>query len=241
MGWGGGHGAVWQLARVHTACSCEAGCKPVARSGRLSEEGGSAPAGCRQVSGLARAGQPAAEGEGRPQAATRAARTGGFAFLLPSLPFQEAGQPRAGRSPQLTPSLGRAGMWKLAGRACAPSPPKTHPSQTPGSANLGHLGRGAPDWDSITQDEVGVLLPPARPGSLPGRWQRCKTHWRGWGGSRKGGGGGWSHPAPLRVAATELQPRLGAPWGGWRAEAAFPPNAVFIRNETAEGISGSPH
>ena len=45
---------------------------------------------------------------------------------------------------------------------------------------------------------------------------------------------------PLSLA-TELQPRLGAPWGGWRAEAAFPPNSVFIRNETAEGISGSPH
>lgn len=167
-GGGGGHRAVWQLAPDHTACSCEAGCKPVARSGRLGEEGGSAPAGCRQVSCLARAGQPAAEGEGRSQAATRAARTGGFAFLLPSLPFQEAGQPRAGRSPQLTPSLGRAGMWKLAGRARAPSPPKTHPSQSPGSVNLGHLGRGAPDQDSITQDEVGVLLPPARPRSLPG-------------------------------------------------------------------------
>ena len=166
-GGGGGHRAVWQLARDHTACSCEAGCKPVARSGRLGE-GGSAPAGCRQVSCLARAGQPAAEGEGRSQAATRAARTGGFAFLLLSLPFQEAGQPRAGRSPQLTPRLGRAGMWKLAGRACAPSPPKTHPSQTPGSANLGHLGRGALHRDSITQDEVGVLLPPARPRSLPG-------------------------------------------------------------------------
>ncbi|XP_043323510.1 translation initiation factor IF-2-like [Cervus canadensis] len=93
---------------------------------------------------------------------------GGQPRQLPCNNVEEAGQPRAGRSPQLTPSLGRAGMWKLAGRARAPSPPKTHPSQTPGSVNLGHLGRGAPDQDSITQDEVGVLLPPARPRSLPG-------------------------------------------------------------------------
>lgn len=50
--------------------------------------------GCGQVSCLARVGQPAGEGEGRSQAATRAARLGGFAFLRPpSLSRKPAGYP----------------------------------------------------------------------------------------------------------------------------------------------------
>lgn len=112
------------------------------------------------MSRLARAGQPAGEGEGRSQAATRAA--GLEALLSPSLPPFPGSRPA--RSRLLTPIHPQPGPSRnveVGRKGLGPLPSKHTPISSPVSASVGHLAvKGTRDRDSITQVEVGVLLPP---------------------------------------------------------------------------------
>ena len=161
--------------------------------------------------------------------------------LPPSLPPSLSRKP-ASPEPAAHPNSPPAGAEQECGswpEGIGPPPLQTHTHLKPGQRE-----RGSPGGEGL---QIGSRLPRLKQGcccphkgqeACQGRWPWCKAHLRG-------GGGCCSHPAPFRVAAAgpghRASPPPRGPLGRMEGRGLFPPNAVFIRNETAQGISGSPH
>lgn len=194
----------------------------MARSWRPGGEEGSAR-GRAQVSRLVRAGQPAGEGEGR---------RGWEALLFsraPSLSRKPASSEPAAY-PGSPRSRAELECGKSARRAWAPCPPRRTlpPSSGPGCASVGHLGeRGSRPGLGLPGAQYGCCCPHegreacwGRPGRTaagagvaagpPRAGEECAAGLQPW-------------SPPRGLAQSPLPTVLGAPRGGWVAEASFLP------------------